>query len=52
MTPEEVKKMLQIEIAVLKFDVAEILEERIDKIISEKEYRRKTEAIRRRERRW
>jgi len=51
MTPEEFKK-LKIIMATFKFDIAEIIDEKISEIVALREERSKTEAIRRRERRW
>jgi hypothetical protein len=48
-TPEDIKKILRIEMAVLKFDIAEILEEKISKALRK---RYSEEDARRRESTW
>jgi hypothetical protein len=52
MTPDEIKKLLQIEIAVLKFDMAEIIEEKVKEVLADKEQHWREEAARRREASW
>jgi hypothetical protein len=52
MTPEDLKKLLRIEIAVLKFDIAQIIEDKVNEVLADKAQHWKEEQARKREATW
>lgn len=52
MTPDELKKLLRIEIAVLKFDLTQFIDEKLKEIRADRDQHWRQEAARKREATW